>query len=128
MALRPLITIYGTTGVGKSKLAIELALKADLVHRGASEAALRKLGHDLEAALARTDATVLAEVTPEQVDAIKWLNQYYAVKELEYTAWGASGRMISVPRASYLLDAGTRLVEHLDGVFRSAFRAARVRS
>jgi RecA-family ATPase len=27
MALRPLITIYGTTGVGKSKLAIELALK-----------------------------------------------------------------------------------------------------
>ena len=27
MALRPLITICGTTGVGKSKLAIELALK-----------------------------------------------------------------------------------------------------
>jgi tRNA dimethylallyltransferase len=27
MALRPLITICGTTGVGKSKLAVELALK-----------------------------------------------------------------------------------------------------
>jgi len=27
MALRPLVTICGTTGVGKSKLAIELALK-----------------------------------------------------------------------------------------------------
>lgn len=103
--------------------AIELALKAHLAHKGASENRLKKLGHDLEKVLRRTDASVRAVLTDEQVTAIKWLNQYYAAKELEYTAWGASGRMISIPRVSYLIEAATNLVNHLDSVFRAERRA-----
>ena len=105
--------------------AIELALKAHLAHGGTSEKRLKKLGHDLEKVLARAHKTVRGVLTVEQVTAIEWINQYYAVKKLEYTAWGKSGRMISVPRASSLIQAAANIVGHLDGVFRAERRRAK---
>jgi len=102
--------------------AIELALKAHLADSGSNDAALRKLGHDLEKAMARSDAKVLAVLAQDEA-AIRWLNPYYAGKELEYTVEGAAGRMISVPDVSFLLRAAQKLHDHLDRAFRGEHRA-----
>jgi len=97
--------------------AIELALKAHLVHRGADERSLKSLGHDLEAAMRASNANLIAILTPEEEAAIRWINPYYEGKELEYTAFGAAGRMISVPDVSLLNSATEKLLRHLRATF-----------
>lgn len=106
--------------------AIELALKAHLAHRGSDEASLKKLGHSLVKSLGKADTRIRATLTPEHIAAINGLDSYYAGKRLEYSAWGASGGLISIPDIAYLLQAGERLVEHLDGIFRAEARASRI--
>ena len=102
--------------------AVELALKAHLAHRGTTEAQLKRIKHDLEEALRLSDASVHAVLTSGQETAIEWINPFYKGKELEYTAWGASGRLLSVPDVSYLVGAAVALTHYLDTRFRADLR------
>lgn len=105
--------------------ALELALKSHLVHGGANEDALKRVGHSLTAALKRSSPEVRALLQPEQVVAIDWLSPFYSGKELEYPAWGASGRLVTVPDLTYLVDAVDDIYRHLDGIYCAEVRAKR---
>jgi len=93
--------------------ALELALKAHLLHRGADEKTLRKVSHDLEAALGEADQAVRDALKPEQLAAIKWLNAFYSGKVLEYPEIGKAGRMITIPEIRPLLAAAENLSDYL---------------
>lgn len=72
--------------------AIELVLKAFLVHRGRSEKELRRIGHNLVAAWEKARAEGLAgnsEKVIEASETIQLINPYYEAKELEYIVSGA---------------------------------------
>ena len=70
--------------------AIELAFKSFLISQGITEKELRKLGHDLEAAMqaAFSHETLDVYLSETQQSAIIMLNPYYLGKELEYLAVG----------------------------------------
>jgi hypothetical protein len=86
---------------------------------------LRKTGHDLEKAMAGADAEATRDPDKEEDAEIRWINPYYAGKELEYIVEGAAGRMISVPDVSYLLGAAEKLHNHLDWQFHVEARAGK---
>jgi hypothetical protein len=103
--------------------ALELALKSHLAHRRATEPELKRIGHNLKAALARSARQVQEVVGNEGAAAIRGINPYYSAKELEYSAWGGGGRLISVPEVHYLIGAAERLLQHLLPTYRSELRA-----
>jgi hypothetical protein len=105
--------------------ALELALKSHLVHRGANEQTLKNISHRLTTALKRSDASVSSLLQPEQVIAIKWLDAYYANKELEYPAWGGAGRHVRVPDLTYFVDATEAVYRHLNRIYRTEVKAGR---
>ena len=76
------ISIPGYFLVGR---AAELALKSYLLAHGASEDDLRRIGHNLELALAEVNDLELPEHCEE---ALVWLNPYYSGKDLEYPKTG----------------------------------------
>lgn len=69
--------------------AIELGLKSFLVGRGATDAQLRRLGHDLEAALRCCEAHTTIQLSDEDRGTIAVLNSYYKEKEFEYLVTGS---------------------------------------
>jgi hypothetical protein len=105
--------------------ALELALKSHLVYRGADEKTLKNISHRLTTALERSDASVSQLLQHEQVVAIRWLDEYYARKELEYPAWGGAGGHVQVPDLTYFVDATKAVYRHLDRIYRAEVRAGR---
>jgi hypothetical protein len=90
--------------------ALELALKSFLLLHGWMEADLRKVGHDLEAALREALGAGVAdmvEISEEESEAIAALNIYYASKDLEYVKTGAK----SYPDHQVLTRVCRRIVE-----------------
>lgn len=80
---------------------IELALKAFLVSRGATDRELRKLGHDLSATLrkAQRDAAFAAvALTESDIGVIEWLSASYKAKDFSYLRPG----YFSLPPLDYL--------------------------
>lgn len=71
--------------------AIELALKAYLLHQGAPLKAIRRLGHNLETAFAKAEAKGLGSimtVSAQDRSVLKILNALYSDKQLEYSVTG----------------------------------------
>jgi len=67
--------------------AIELALKAFLLAKGQTEQFLRRLGHDLVAALDEAERQGLSDhvqLTPEESQELQKANKYYMRKGFEY--------------------------------------------
>src|SRR5690348_12482498 len=92
--------------VGRS---IELALKSYLLLQGQQERDLRKISHDLGAALDAAQALGLSSlltVAPESDQAVRWINDYYAIKDLEYPTTGFK----SYPPIHYLLNFSASLI------------------
>lgn len=92
--------------------AIELALKSYLLLEGRTEKDLRRISHDLHAALDEALRAGLGEFAPPSVEAdqaIRWISSYYASKDLEYPTTGAK----SYPEISYLVDFATDLLARL---------------
>jgi hypothetical protein len=86
---------------------MELALKAYLLHGGASERMLRKYSHDLEACLLAAEDKGLGRhltLTVEERDDLKQINEYYQGKELEY----AFGKAMTFPPIDNLRDMVSR--------------------
>jgi hypothetical protein len=71
--------------------AIELALKSYMLLQGQTEKNLRAVGHNLAAGL-DTSVTLglssLLTITPESDQAVRWINDYYESKDLEYPTTG----------------------------------------
>lgn len=66
---------------------IELSLKCFLIAAGVERAELKRLGHDLEAALIRAEELGIEthlDVTPEERESLKNANAFYRHKEFEY--------------------------------------------
>ncbi|MBI3373772.1 MAG: hypothetical protein HY017_18770 [Betaproteobacteria bacterium] len=64
--------------------ALELGLKAYLLHAGAAERLLREYGHDLEACLVAVENNGLRRhiaLTTEERDDLKLINDHYERKE-----------------------------------------------
>lgn len=92
--------------------AIELGLKAFLLTCGRDERALRGISHDLGKALDEALATGLREVTSfnsEEEQCVRWINEYYWRKDLEYPTTGFK----SYPPLAYLTDFADRLLHDL---------------
>jgi len=101
--------------------AIELALKAHLIHRGMGERALVGIGHDLVACLARATAEVRGRLASQHVAAIDAINPDYSGHRLRY-ATGSTGVMRSAPPIVLLIGAAQLLVIDLDRQFRAERR------
>jgi HEPN domain-containing protein len=92
--------------------AIELALKSYMLLQGQTEKDLRSVSHNLAAAL---DTAVslglpwLLTVPAESEQAIRWINDYYASKDLEYPTTGYK----SYPEIRYLLEFAESLLARL---------------
>jgi hypothetical protein len=100
---------------------IELALKAYLILRGFDDGGLRKVGHDLEAALAEAQANRLSEglaLAPEGELAIRMINPYYEGKELEYLVTGFK----RYPTLGALARCARTLIQRLHPLIRSELR------
>ena len=70
---------------------IELSFKAYIRGCGATKEQMRKIGHDLEKALRKAQSEKLSQffnVTPEQEQALRMINLYYAGKDLQYAEVG----------------------------------------
>lgn len=88
---------------------IELALKSYLLLEGRVERDLRRISHDLGAALDAAQASNLSSlltVAAESDQAVRWINDYYAVKDLEYPTTGFK----SYPPVHYLLNFSESLI------------------
>lgn len=88
--------------------AIELGLKSYLMCRGHVAADLRRISHDLGKALdaARGEGiTTAVSIDPETENAVRWINEYYKSKDLEYPTTGYK----SYPSISYLIDFAEQL-------------------
>ena len=75
---------------------IEPSLKAYIRSCGAAREQLKKIGHDLEKALNRAQSEKLSQffsVTPDQEQAIRMINPYYAGKDLQYTEGKRKGKI-----------------------------------
>jgi HEPN domain-containing protein len=93
--------------------AIELGLKSFLLLRGRSERELRTIGHDLNKAFDEAAAASLrdvAEILPEHEAALRWVNAYYQLKDLEYVTTGPK----SYPAPEVLVACADRILNHLD--------------
>jgi HEPN domain-containing protein len=93
--------------------AIELGLKSYLLLSGKGEAELRKLSHDLGKALDTAKKAGLhtaISVSPETEKAIRWINEYYQRKDLEYPTTGYK----TYPPLGYLLDFADALTANLE--------------
>lgn len=91
---------------------IELGLKAYLLVMGKEESDLRRVSHDLEAALAEARRLGLDEsftLTPEEETILSWVNQTYEAKNLEYVPTG----YFSLPDPNLVLNLGRRLMDAL---------------
>lgn len=83
--------------------AIELGLKSYLLLIGKRDADLRRISHDLGEAIDAAKASGLEEdlrVSPEAEQAVRWINEYYQRKDLEYPTTGYK----SYPEIRYLLE------------------------
>jgi hypothetical protein len=94
--------------------AVELTLKSHLAHKGADEATLRNIGHDLITALVLSDAEIRALLNDEETNALRHLSYYYADKFLEYPLAGTKTRGYSMPPPDVLIKATARLIRHLN--------------
>ena len=95
--------------VGRS---IELALKSFLLLEGRVEADLRRVSHDLVAALElaqRHGLASLVKIAPESEEALRWINEYYQSKDLEYPTTGYK----SYPQLRYLEEFASTLLAGL---------------
>lgn len=91
---------------------IELALKSYLLLEGRQERELRKISHDLGVALDAAQASglsALLPVAPESEQAVRWINDYYALKDLEYPTTGFK----SYPPLHYLVSFAESLLAAL---------------
>ena len=82
--------------------AIELGLKSFLLLRGSTEQDLRRISHDLGKALDAARQEGLDSITPvstEAEQAVRWINEYYYRKDLEYPTAGYK----SYPQIHYLV-------------------------
>ncbi len=85
--------------VGRS---IELALKSFLLLQGNTERELKAVSHDLAAALdaaGELNLSSLIVVPPEADQGVRWINNYYETKDLEYPTTGFK----SYPPIHYLV-------------------------
>lgn len=92
--------------------AIELALKAFLLLKGDTEKDLRAVSHDLAKALDRATSLGLGSaynVRQESDEAVRWINEYYAIKDLEYLTTGYK----SYPEFQYLETFASELLSSL---------------
>ncbi|MGY6216338.1 hypothetical protein ACW73L_14360 [Methylolobus aquaticus] len=95
---------------------IELSLKAFLLHRGLALEDLPLIGHDLEKALGEATARGLSshlELSGDQREALRCLNELYKSKELEYIKTGEKvfpGLILIAALAECLVQAVCRLV------------------
>ncbi|MCR8960338.1 hypothetical protein M0765_022190 [Variovorax sp. S2] len=86
----------------------ELTLKAFLLHKGATLQDIKKLGHDLSAALAEArsvDLDALVTFQDGEDGAFELLNDLYSTKQLEYIVTGAK----TVPMWGLLERAAVRM-------------------
>lgn len=98
--------------------AIELALKSYMLLQGRTEKDLRSVSHDLAAALdtaVRLGLPSILLVSGESEQAIRWINDYYASKDLEYPTTGYK----SYPQIRYLLEFAGSLLTQLTPRLRS---------
>lgn len=94
--------------------AIELALKSSLLLRGHPVDWLKKeIGHDLDKGLKESTVSEGDErlnLSDEQLDAIRWINVYYARKDLEYPLTGAK----RYPQPEALLESARDILRQLE--------------
>jgi hypothetical protein len=96
--------------VGRS---IELAFKSYLLLEGRGETDLKRLSHDLSAALDEAVALGLSAVAPVSAEAdaaVRWISPYYDSKDLEYPTQGYK----SYPEIRYLVDFANQLLTSLE--------------
>jgi HEPN domain-containing protein len=85
---------------------IELSLKAYLRGSGHTDDQLRKIGHDIEKAVVQAQNINLDfEFSQNDADAIRRINPYYQMKDLQYVKSGYK----SLPSIDDLLVLGERL-------------------
>ena len=97
---------------------IELALKSYMLLQGQTEKDLRFVSHDLAAALdtsIRLGLPSLLVVSAESDQAVRWINDYYASKDLEYPTTGYK----SYPQIRYLIEFAGLLLTQLTPRLRS---------
>ena len=98
--------------------AIELALKSYMLLKGEDERSLRRVSHDLAEALdeaVRLGLPSVMAVAPESDEAVRWINDYYSIKDLEYPTTGYK----SYPPIHYLIDFCNSLLKALQPVLRA---------
>ena len=98
--------------------AIELALKSYMLLKGENEQSLRRVSHDLAKALdeaTRLGLSSVLPIEPESDEAVRWINNYYSIKDLEYPTTGYK----SYPPIHYLIDFCNSLLKALEGGLRA---------
>ena len=93
--------------------AIELGLKSYLLLCGKTEKDLRRISHDLGDALDAAKAEgigAIVHVSVEADAAVRWINDYYEKKDLEYPTIGYK----TYPQISYLIDFADELFDSLE--------------
>ncbi len=93
--------------------ALERGLKSFLLLRGRSERDLRAISHDLSKALEEAECAGIRDVVvmlPEHEAALRWVNEYYQSKDLEYLKTGSK----SYPALDVLIACGDRILTNLN--------------
>ena len=94
-----------------------------LIACGISESALRKIGHDLDAAveaLRQTDSFEELQLSKQQLAMVGWLNAYYESKEFEYLIVGVK----SLPHPDDLLSVAGAIFSAIRPLVERRVRAA----
>ena len=97
--------------------AIELGLKSFLLLSGQGETEIRRISHDLGKALdvaEQAGLRAIVSITPETEQAVRWINEYYQRKDLEYPTTGYK----SFPPIHYLIELADQLFVGLESTRR----------